>query len=386
MSEESGTRIFAVVGLFDGARQLVDAIPRVRALNLGRIEAYTPHPIHGIDEALGLRKSPVAGMVLVMGIVGAIAALVLQGWCNAVDYPTVTGGKVLFSWQAFVPIMFELMVLFASFTAGFGMLILLNRLPVFRHPMLLSRSMASITRDKLALAIETRIGEKGAAEIDLDAAREALLASGAESVEVVPFPEPLGPVSSRFVTRAFLTIAVACLVSGFAMYWGVKLFPVLPPMIHMETQPRLDAQAESSYFKDGAGMRPPVAGTVARGHLPYAIKTQDEAAVLSNPLPRTEPVLRRGKKVFENHCGVCHGALGDGVTTLTAAYGAKAANLLTQAFRDYPDGKIYHVIMRGKNAMPSYAADIPEDDRWAVIHYVRALERAQNATDEDLNR
>jgi mono/diheme cytochrome c family protein len=68
---------------------------------------------------------------------------------------------------------------------------------------------------------------------------------------------------------------------------------------------------------------------------------------------------------------------------LASAYGAKPANLAGPAV-DYPDGQIYGIIVLGKNAMPSYAADLEEDDRWAVVHYVRALERAENARDEDL--
>jgi mono/diheme cytochrome c family protein len=132
-------------------------------------------------------------------------------------------------------------------------------------------------------------------------------------------------------------------------------------------------------------MRLPVAGTVARGHLPYPFQDAEEAASLRNPLPRTQAVLQRGRKVYENHCAVCHGVLGDGAGTLTAAYGAKPANLQSETFREqYPDGKIYHSIVAGKNSMPSYAADIPEDDRWAVVHYVRVLQRAQNAEDSDV--
>lgn len=85
-----------------------------------------------------------------------------------------------------------------------------------------------------------------------------------------------------------------------------------------------------------------------------------------------------------NHCVVCHGPVGDGVSTLTSAYGAKPANLQSQQFRDYPDGKIYWAIAMGKNAMPSYAADLTDEERWAVVHYVRALQRAQNALPGDL--
>ena len=142
----NGNRTFSVLGLFENPQQLVDAIPDVKASVRGLVEAYTPYPIHGIEKALGLKKSPVAGMVLVMGAIGAVSALGLQFWTSGVDYPLVTMGKPYFSWEAFIPIMFELMVLFAAFTAGLGMLLLLNRLPFLRHPMLGAESMSRITR------------------------------------------------------------------------------------------------------------------------------------------------------------------------------------------------------------------------------------------------
>ena len=62
-----------------------------------------------------------------------------------------------------------------------------------------------------------------------------------------------------------------CLVAGYLTYWGVKLFPVAVPMVHMLDQPRLDPQRESAFFQDGFGMRMPVAGTVARGHMPFTV-------------------------------------------------------------------------------------------------------------------
>ena len=371
-------RVFAVVGLFDSAQALVDAIPGVQARRLGRVEAYTPYPVHGIDGALGLRRSPLGGMVLVAGVLGASMALLFQWWMSAVDYPVPVGGKALFSWQAFVPIMFEVTVLFATFTAGLGMLLLLNKLPFFGHPILLSKAIADITRDKFALAVEA----DGAA-MDVEAAKAALRAARASIVEVLPLPASGQALPLRLLFRTALAILASCLLAGYGMYWGVKLFPILPPMVHMENQPRLAAQKGSFFFADGHGMRPPVAGTVARGQMPYIVETQ-EAAAITNPLPRTRDVLDQGRRDWNEHCAVCHGALGNGVPTLTSAYGAKPANLQAQTFRDYADGKIYHVIMVGKNAMPSYAADLTEDERWAIVHYVRVLQRAQNATDEDL--
>src|SRR5512137_1528672 len=144
MPERNG-RVFAVFGLFETPGALLGAVAPVKAARLGRLEAYTPYPVHGLDAALGLRRSPLGGMVLVMGILGALSALAFEGWASAMDYPLITGGKRLFSWQAFVPILFEVMVLFATFTAGLGMLFLMNRLPAFAHPMLSSRAIAAVT-------------------------------------------------------------------------------------------------------------------------------------------------------------------------------------------------------------------------------------------------
>lgn len=372
-------RVFSVLGIFDGAQQLVDAVPVVKTRATGRLEAYTPYPVHGIEDLLGLRKSPVAGMVLVMGVIGALAALAFELWASGIDYPIVTAGKPVLSWEAFVPIMFEVMVLFACFTAGLGMLLLLNRLPMFRHPMLGSRAMALITRDKFALAVESE-----GSPLDVDAVAAALRAAGARMVEVVELPEPAGPASPRFFARFAGAVAVACLIAGTLVYWGVKLFPVTVPVVHMLDQPRLDAQRASLWFRDGFGMRMPAAGTVARGHMPHRVGRAEDAALLVNPLPRSAAVLRRGRSLYATYCSVCHGILGDGVPTLTAAYGARPANLVSPQITGYPDGLLYHAVVAGKNAMPSYAADLTEDERWAVIHYVRALQRALNARDSDL--
>jgi mono/diheme cytochrome c family protein len=379
MEATMSERTAAVLGLFDTPGALLEAIPAVKARQLGRLEAYTPYPVHGLDGALGLRKSPLGGMVLVMGILGAITAFGFEYWISAVDYPIVTGGKAPGSWEAFIPIMFEVTVLFATFTAGLGMLLLLNKLPFFGHPVLASDAIKAITRDRFALSIEAE--DDG---FDAAAARAALAAAGATDIEALPAPDRGPFLTSDYILRVAGGIFTACVVAGLLMYGAVKLFPVLPPMSHIEDQPRLDAQKADSFFKDGFGMRMPVPGTVARGYLPLGVSSQDEAAALVNPLPTTPAVLAEGKRLFHIRCELCHGPLANGTPTLTAAYGAKPANLQSEQIRNYPDGKIFWVITMGKNAMPSHAADLTVDQRWAIVHYVRALQRAQNATDADM--
>lgn len=376
MSEQ---KAFSVIGVFDNVHQLVKAVPDIKKRVKAPLEAYTPYPVEGLDKLLGLRKSPIGGMVLVMGIIGALSALALELWTSGVDYPQITAGKPPLSWEAFVPVMFEVTVLFATFTAGLGMLLLLNRLPMFRHPMLHSRSLPLITRDRFALAVEGR-GEA----LDVPAISRLLQEHGATSVEVIDEPAPVGLASPKFFIKVVAGIAIVCVVTGMMTYWAIKLFPVLRPMVHMLNQPRLNPQSPDPYFENGSGMRMPVADTVARGALPYTIRNQDAAGDLVNTLPRSESVLKQGRQAFANNCAVCHGVLGDGRTSLTAAYGAKPANLVSQSISGLPDGKIYHVITAGKNAMASYAADLGEDERWATVHYIRALQRAMNARDEDI--
>jgi mono/diheme cytochrome c family protein len=371
---------FAVLGLFSDPTRMVEAARRLRERKLGRLEAYTPYPVHGLPRALGLPPSNLGKLVLAMGVLGAVLALAFQGWTSAVDYPLVTGGKALFSWQAFVPVMFEVTVLFATFTAGLGMLLLLNRLPFFGHPVLEAQAIRDITRDKLALSIES-----DRADFDPEAARQALLAEGAEAIEIVPLPAWDRPFTLVGLLRTIAAIAAACVVAGGGVYAAIKVVPVVPPMVRMHEQPKLNAFQGSDFFPDGRGMRAAVPGTVARGHLPPAFATPEEAgALLANPLPLTPRTAERGRKVWNDHCAVCHGPVGDGAALLSRAYGAKPANLLTRELRGRPDGYLYGVIVRGKNAMPSYAADLDENDRWAAVHYVRVLGRAQDAKDEDL--
>lgn len=371
----------AVIGVFETPDALLQAALRLRPQRLGDLEAYSPYPVHGLGEALGLRPSPLGGMVLVMGLLGAATALAFQYWISAVDYPLVTGGKPPWSWEAFIPVMFEVTVLFATFTAGLGMLGLLNGLPFYGHPVLSSRAIRAITRDRFALAVSREGGlDPRAAE----GIRAALEAAGAREIETLPAEPAQAPFTSPFILRALAGIVLACVAAGSAAYLAVKYLPVLPPMVHMERQPRLDAQRPSRFFRDGRGMRRPPAGTVARGYLPMAAASQAQAASLVNPLPRVPRVFAQGRQAFNDRCAVCHGFLGDGRGSLSQAYGGKPANLQAEKFRDYSDGQIYWVIVKGKDAMPAQGADLPEDQRWAVVHYVRALQRARNALDTDL--
>ncbi|MBE7560243.1 DUF3341 domain-containing protein [bacterium] len=376
-----------VVGLFDSPEALLAAIPRVKARNLGALNAYTPYPVHGLERALGIPRSPLGYLVLAAGLFGVLVAIALQGWTNAIDYPQVIGGKPFFAWPAYFPIIFEVMVLLSAFATFLGMLGLFNRLPYLGHPLLASDAIAEITRDRFALSIEKR-GE----HLDLHAAEQALLTAGSHSVEFL-FPTVVvkekKPEDLPFAAFATISLIVlSAILAGWAWHWVIKLFPELPPMAHMLAQPRLDPQEESLFFMDGRAMRTPPAGTIARGHRPYPFQPDrdDEKAgrLLANPLPQSEKVLVHGRQVYETNCAVCHGLLGDGKKMLSDKYMAQPANLHTARIRQYPDGRLFHVMTVGKGTMPAYGPFLSEDDRWSAVHYLRVLQQSQNATEEQL--
>lgn len=132
-------------------------------------------------------------------------------------------------------------------------------------------------------------------------------------------------------------------------------------------------------------LREPVPGTIPRGYQPYPYKEDPEGAGqnLKNPLPRTEAVLLAGQKTYNMHCIVCHGPKGLGDGPVVPKF-PKPPSLQSEKVRDWSDGRIYHVMTIGQNLMPSYASQVSSEKRWAVIHYIRALQRAQNPLSEDV--
>lgn len=144
---------YGVIGDFDTPEDLLRAIRTAREAGYSRLEAYTPFPVHGIDEALGEGRSPLGRIVLVCALTGLALAVLLQWWTGAVDYRLVIAGKPLFALEPSIPIMFELSVLLGAFGAVFGMLAL-NKLPQYYHPAFNYSRWAGATNDRFLLAIE----------------------------------------------------------------------------------------------------------------------------------------------------------------------------------------------------------------------------------------
>ena len=131
---ESRSRIYGVVGEFETPRKLIQAANKARVAGYKQMDAYTPFPIEGLSEALGLERSLVPLVTLIGGLLGGLSAFGFQYWVSVISYPENIGGRSLNSWPAFIPVTFELTVLGASLFAVFGMLAM-NKLPQPHHPL-----------------------------------------------------------------------------------------------------------------------------------------------------------------------------------------------------------------------------------------------------------
>ena len=155
----------------------------------------------------------------------------------------------------------------------------------------------------------------------------------------------------------------------------------------LRDQPRYETFEESTFFADGASARPQAPHTIARGQLrldDHLYTGQVDGDFVRNfPFPVTAEVLARGREQYEIFCTPCHGPMGDG-QGIVIEYGMKApASFHTDELREQPAGYYFDLISRGTRVMPSYAARIKVEDRWAIIAYIRALQLSQNA---DLSR
>jgi mono/diheme cytochrome c family protein len=148
----------------------------------------------------------------------------------------------------------------------------------------------------------------------------------------------------------------------------------------METQPRYEYYQVSEFFSDGRAMREPPFGTVPRerpvGDPALTDGALNGVLVSQIPLTLTPEVLERGKHKYNIVCSQCHGVLGDGNSIVAENMALRLPPSLL-ALKDKPAGHFYQAITYGYGVMPSFAGEIRLEDRWAVVAYVRALQRSQ---------
>ncbi len=444
MSENQEKKVHGIVAEYESVDSLLDACRRVRDAGYKKTDAYTPFPVHGIDKALGIKPTHLPWIVLVCGLTGTATALLMQIWMNAIDYPYIISGKPFISLPAFIPVAFELTVLFASFGAFFGMWAL-NGLPRFSNPMFTDPRFDRVTDDRFFLYVDSKDPR-----FDEGSVQQLFNETGGQHIQSV-----IDDDSSSKIPKPIFAIwglIVAFSVIPLLIVLKMRVTNSSSPRFHvfydMDFSPAKDAQQGSTLFADGRAMRPDVPGTVARGEVgqdmnfltgidmeeldrvdsPRAerlvnthlnplvpqdpdgndddeatspeVSAQAEAAqepsvmdttpwLKENPLDVDRELLALGQQYFGIYCSVCHGLNGGG----NGLVNRRARKILAQSwippsslhqeslYEDkYPDGKLFNTISNGIRKMPGYASQIKARDRWAIVAYVRALQMSQNAS------
>ena len=298
MSENNEKKVHGIVAEYTSVDTLLDACRRVRDAGYEKTDAFAPFAVHGIDKALGIKPTVLPWIVLGAGLTGTVTALVMQIWMNAIDYPYIISGKPYISLPAFMPVAFELTVLFSSFGAFFGMWAL-NGLPRFSNPVFTDPRFDRATDDRFFLYI--------------DAKDERFDRGGVEKL--------LGDTSTDYVQSVVDDDSSGKVPKPFFLVWGlIASFSIIPllivlkmrvthshqPRFHvfydMDFSPAKDAQQYSTLFQDGRAMRPDVPGTVARGEMQENLDflTGIDMNALSNiDPPRAERLVRTFNPLFQ---------------------------------------------------------------------------------------
>lgn len=469
---------------FSNEHDLLEASRKVRDSGYTKTDAFTPFPVHGIDEALGIKPTILPFIVLCAGLTGLCTALLMQWWMNGVDYKYIISGKPFGITPASIPVSFELTILFSAFTSVLGMLAL-NGLPKFSNPVFTSPRFDRATDDRFFLFVDARDRY-----YNRDSVRELLGAAHPESLEEV-LEDPSPTTIPRPIWLGALLLVLAGLIPAMIvlnMRAGFSDLPRWHVFFDMDFQPKKKPQQTTTIFADGRTMRPQVEGTVARGQYteqdPYytgedaskitlmhadptiyvalqdpvaqdpvdptpaapqdpipAVTTDAKVADAAPATPATDPVkpdpaptaavptpgptapqtvpptadgsgapaapprpwverfpvepteadLKLGKTKYEIYCSACHGysGYGDGLVAKRAASllqdtWTPPTSLHLDRVQKQPVGQIFNTISKGQGKMASYASSLTPKERWAVVLYVKALQRSRNANMDDV--
>lgn len=440
-------RAFGWMAEFSDEHKLLDAARKVRDSGYTDTDAFTPFPVHGIDEALGIKPTKLPFIVLCCGLTGLSLALLMQWWMNGVDYMYIISGKPFGITPASIPVAFEMTILFSAFSTFLGM-IALNGLPRFSNPVFTSPRFDRATDDKFFLYVSAK--DK---YYNRESVRELLAGSSPDHLEEVMEDSSPAALPKAVWLGALLLVLTGLIPAMIVlnMRAGYSTKPRFHVFFDMDFQPKKKAQQTTTIFADGRSMRPQVAGTVARGQLDEAdsfylgydpaklaameaagsaaklVSLQDGAKPADGTVPAdgavppapaagaTPPAaaagapnlnlpwldklpieandanMKLGQTKFQIYCAACHGytGYGDGLVhkradALAQGFWIPPSSMHIDRIRAQPVGQIFHTITKGQGKMPGYAASLTPKERWAIALYVKALQKSRNASIDDI--
>jgi len=191
------------------------------------------------------------------------------------------------------------------------------------------------------------------------------------------------------ISRTIWALSFAAIIAG------CQGMPSEKPAVHinpnMDWQDRFNAQQANPFFDDNRADRLPVEGTVSRGDLQadlsyYQGVTDNNMFVSRIPVSVTREMIMRGKDRYNIYCSMCHGGTGVGNGIITNYGIVPPPSFYDQRIIDMPDGEIYSAIYNGVRTMSSYRHQIPVEDRWAIVSYIRTLQRSRSVSGQELEQ
>ena len=415
-----------LVAEFDSPDAVMHAAEKIRDAGFTRWDVHSPFPIHGIDDAMGIRPTVLPYIVAVMAVTGFTIAMALQIYTNGIDYPIIVSGKQPISLEAFVPVSFEVTVLLSSFGAFFGML-LLNGLPQHANPLFRVPNFVRASSDRFFIAIDAQ--DRKFQQQNL----ETLLAQNGSLAVLPVYADPSESRVPGILHMLAITAACAALIPPLLM--GIRRHATTnSPRLHivtdMDFQAKFKTQKATNLFADGRAMRPLVPGAIARGELDADSKLnrglETEAGLMSVnadapkgaaaqpagaqapaaavaearelkpwvktiPIPVTSELMARGEQRYKIYCSMCHGLSGDGdglvslrALELQQPTWIKPVSLHALTVARQPVGQLFDTVTNGVRKMPGYAAQISTNDRWAIVLYLKALQESRSVKADEI--
>jgi mono/diheme cytochrome c family protein len=403
--------LYGLLAEFDTPGELVEAARRVRDAGISDFDAYSPFPVHGIDPAMGIKRTILPLVVFGAGFAGAVGGAALQWYCNAHAWTWNISGKPTWSIPANIPIAYECGILIAAIVCFLGMWAF-NKLPQVWHPLFRKDRFTRATDDGFFIGVDARDRR-----FDLEKTTRLLQDAGAIAVEPAYYdPDPTKKTMPKWIT-AFIVASTAFALIPFAIAAKARNSRSPDPHIHifadMDYQPKYRSDQPMDMFVDGRANRGELSGVVARGNLAdddlfyRGLDGEAGAQKWATGFPTMSPdgrpfvvdmaTLERGRQRYDIYCAPCHGydGRGQGMVPERVKMGGglwAARNLVEPpdakgnggVVVQMPNGQLFNTISNGYNTMMGYAQQIPHADRWAIVAYVRALQRAQNASPGDV--
>ena len=415
---EENTKLIGLLAQFDDPDSLIEACDQCRQSGYTKTDAYSPFPMHGVDAALGIKRSILPFIVLCVGITGLFIGLGMQLFVNSNAFDELSpfkgygffiGGKPIFSVPANIPVTFEVIVLSSAFATFLGMWGL-NKLPMFSNPLHRISRFKRATNDKFFLVIDSDDNK-----FDRSATEAKLTSWGAVAIEEV-HQDLSDTTLPKWLSLTGVLLAIMLLLPPI-MIFRAKGMVNRQPRLHfnpdMDWQikyksqtvgPIAENEADPHLFNDIRTMRQPVVGSVSYGdlekdsvffeglkpdavHVPGEEKLENYSTDFPEDIEINEALLTRGKQRFEIYCSVCHGysGQGDGLANQRAvalsqsgkAIWTTAKSLHDPVVKDpkqNPVGRLFNTITYGRGTMGPYRAQILPKDRWAIVAYVKALQ------------